>query len=92
MRKTKQHKDLFVFDGERFLVRRDASGIAMLIAMCDGMRIVGFKGKKQVYLSLDDVIAWHEKELKQSHGLSGDKVLMEKLKQCRMVLVAKNPC
>lgn len=69
-----------LFEG-RFYVTIKASGIHPLIPYIDGMAIAMFSGCKKAYIRLDDAIEWHEKELEQSHGASGNKKALELLKQ-----------
>lgn len=72
----------------RFYVTIKASGIHPMIPFIDGMRITTFPKCKKVYLRLDDVIAWHENEIEQTHGASGNKKALDLLKQARQRLAA----
>ena len=72
----------------RFYVTIQASGIHPLIPYIDGMAIAMFPKCKKAHIRLDDAIAWHEKELEQSHGASGSKKALELLKQARERLTA----
>jgi len=72
----------------RFYVTIQASGIHPLIPYIDGMAIAMFPKCKKAYVRLDDAIAWHEKELEQSHGASGSKKALDLLKQARERITA----
>ena len=59
------------------------SGINPLVAMIDGLPYLQWtpKGRKtRYYMKVTDVIAWHEKELRESNGQSGDKRVLKVLK------------
>jgi len=71
-----------------FFVTIAASGIHYLIPLIDGMRVVHFGKETKPYLRLDDAIAWHEKEIEESHGTSGSKKALGLLKQARERLTA----
>lgn len=49
-----------------------ASGMHPLIPYIDGLPIATFSKDRRVFLRAEDVAAWHEKEVKESHGQSGD--------------------
>jgi len=79
----KQPKDLFArCEGMNF-VRLDYSGISFLIACIDGLSTYHFEDSKYSYVKVDDVIAWHEKELDISNGRSGSKKVIEHLKNLK---------
>ncbi len=58
-------------------VKVSRSGISSLITMIDGMTITTFDKRKTPYLSVPDVINWHEKEMPYSSA--GDKEKRERV-------------
>ena len=52
-------------------VKVSRSGIGMLVVYIDGMTITTFDKRKTPYLSVPEVIDWHEKEMAFTRG--GDK-------------------
>ncbi len=64
--------------GELF-VRLDHTGIHPLVVMCDGLPIAIFKGIKKPYLTVQQAIEWHHKELSETKGQSGNRKIMDAL-------------
>jgi hypothetical protein len=66
----KQKTPLAVDDNDVIYIKLKASGIHPLVAMCDGLPLALFgKGKRATaYIQVQTALAWHEKELKDSHG------------------------
>lgn len=57
-------------------------GIHPLVIACDGLPLMmhGRCGRQKAYIKVSDAIAWHEKELAESHGLSGRPDAVQALK------------
>jgi len=82
-------KTPFVISNGKFYITIVASGIHPLIPLVDGMCINTFPKIKKAFLPLDDVIAWHEKEIKAWQGDHSHSIkCLELLKQARARLVA----
>jgi hypothetical protein len=64
-------------DGKRLFVHVRHSGIHPLVVMVDGMTLTYFGRRDGPYLDVVDIIAWHEKELRESGGRSGSQKLLE---------------
>jgi len=54
-------------------VKVSRSGIQMLVVYTDGLTITTFNKGKTPYLSVPDVIDWHEKEMAYTHGKDKEK-------------------
>jgi hypothetical protein len=61
-------------------VRDDYTGIHPLVRMFDVIPCVRFGKEKHLYYRLDIVIAWHEKELSETNGRSGNRIVLKALK------------
>jgi hypothetical protein len=58
-------------EGQYLFVEMQSSGIHPLVLACHGISLIFFGNEEQAYLRVEDAIAWHEKELRESHGQSG---------------------
>jgi hypothetical protein len=54
-------------DGTPYVKARD-SGIALLVVLMDGLPLTFFGKEKTPYLTMQQVIDWHEKEIQYSTG------------------------
>jgi hypothetical protein len=62
-------------------VESRASGISFLVSLIDGMTQTIFDGDtNNTYFKVADVVAWHEKELADSKGKSGNSRILAALK------------
>jgi len=77
----------FVFDGKKIFILNKASGIHPLIPFIDGMKIIKFPEFKPHYLVLDDVIEWHENEIKRPGGSVNSQHALDLLKPHREKLI-----
>ena len=68
-------------DGKDLFVELKASGIHPWVACADCMTLVFFGNERKAYLRVEDVAAWHEKELRESKGMSGSKVALDALRE-----------
>lgn len=72
-------------DENELYIETKYSGIHHLVIMIDGIPLLIWKKKngkaKYVYMKVSDAIAWHEKELKESKGQSGDAKVLEVLRE-----------
>jgi len=50
-----------VRDGELH-VASEGTGISPLVMILDGLRLVGWRGERQLYMRVADALAWHERE------------------------------
>jgi hypothetical protein len=60
-------------EGTHLFVWLADSGIHPMVAMRDGLPLIYFGEKDGPYLDVEAVASWHEKELKESGGRSGNK-------------------
>ena len=74
-----------VIHNDTLYVDYRATDIHFLVLLSDGMSVTQFKGEKQTYLKVDDAIAWHEKELSETSGASGNQKVLDALKRIRDV-------
>ena len=81
-------KTPFVEHEGQVYIAIQASGMHPLIPYIDGLSVALFPKFKKACIRLDDAIAWHEKELEQSHGTSGSNKTLGLLKQARERLAA----
>lgn len=69
------------------------SGIHHLVIMIDGIPLLIWKKKngtaKYVYMKVSDAIAWHEKELRESKGQSGDADVLKVLRDRQQKFAAE---
>lgn len=80
MKASKRKKPTyFVMDRDRtrLFVRPRHCGIHHLVVLCDGLTLTFFGKRDGPYLAVEDVIAWHEKELAESNGRSGNRELAD---------------
>ncbi len=82
-RGTTKKRTPFVIDrdGKELFVEMRYSGIHPLVVMVDGLTLIFFGSGKKAYLRVEDAIRWHEKELKDTHGQSGNRVTLEALQK-----------
>jgi hypothetical protein len=81
MKKSKSPFMSFI-DEDVLYVELKYSGMHPLIPMIDGIPLLLWtpKGRKsKTYMKVTDAINWHEKELRESNGQSGNKRVMEAL-------------
>lgn len=64
-------------NGEHLFVRAEHCCINHLVMAVDGMSLTFFGNEKTPYIRVTEAIAWHEKELRESHGVSGSKQALE---------------
>ena len=67
--------NIFKSDGEQLWVMVKAAGINVFSLMWDGMPLTLFG--KTPYMTVQEVIDWHEKELRETHGRSGDEEILK---------------
>ncbi len=68
----------------KIYVKIQATGIHPLCLLSDGwVAIVRFKGDRNTYVALDQAIEWHERELKESRGRSGNRKALKALSEIR---------
>lgn len=82
MPRKKKVDQVVSYDG-RLYVNSRYTGISHLVQVIDGMRLVQFKGDGSFYILMDEVLAWHEKELIESKGKSGDAEVIKRCKELR---------
>ena len=68
---------------DRLIVESAASGIHTFVRLVDGLPQLHFKGENKLYMYVDDVIQWHEKELRESGGKSGNQRVIDALKAAK---------
>lgn len=86
MNAKKKFTPLALSENELF-IRSTYTGIHPMVQMADGMYLCHFPEDKNVYLKVNDVIAWHENELKVSDGASGSPQVIESLQRANKQLV-----
>lgn len=64
-------------EGKNIYILSSHCSIQPLVLACDGVRVTRFGKENKVYVLVKDVIAWHEKELKESGGASGSREALE---------------
>ncbi len=65
-------KDVLVEADGKLYINTRAAGISPLIAAIDQLPLFAFKeNKRDQFMELDVVLAWHRKELQESNGSSG---------------------
>ena len=69
----------FAVRDSTLFVKAKYSGIHHLVIMCDGLPLTFFGEEKTDYMKVSEVIEWHEKELAESGGQSGDRGVLEAL-------------
>ena len=76
---TKRKKPLLVTDkdGKQLFVPAEAAGIHWMCLTWDGIPITHFGDDPTWYLRIEQVIEWHEKELRESHGRSGSQETLD---------------
>jgi hypothetical protein len=67
----------------KLYVKFKHSGIHPLILHTDGLPVGTFGSRKTLYIAVDEVIAWHEKELRESDGKSGSRITINTLKRAK---------
>ncbi len=66
-----------VVDG-RLLVETRHSGIHPLVILTDGFALtLAGKKRERAYAAVEDIVAWHRKELAESNGRSGSKLALD---------------
>jgi len=67
-------------DNDNTLYVRDThTGISPLVRMIDDIPMIRFGKEKYFYYRVDDIIAWHEKELAETNGHSGNRKVFNAL-------------
>jgi hypothetical protein len=66
-------------DCSMLYVKLKHSGINPLVVAFDGITTTRFGRGKTQYLTVRDVINWHEKELQETAGRSGSRSILEAL-------------
>jgi len=77
-------------DGGVFIRIRD-SGIDPLILTIDGLSVFTFTETKSLYLRMEDVIAWYEKEASLTRSGRGPQLLAAAAKFRRDLASIRNP-
>ncbi len=83
MAKKKGRSPLAVDEDDVLYVESAHSGIHPLVQLCDGMSLTFFGKSRKSYLRVDDVIAWHAKELEGSHGHSGSRAALDAFREIK---------
>jgi hypothetical protein len=65
-------------DGDVLTVDVKYCGIHFLVICYDGLTL--YYDKKKPYMAVEAAIAWHEKELRESQGRSGNAKVLEALR------------
>ena len=74
-----------VHDGTLYIELKE-SGIHPLVGLTDALPLTSF-GRSRVYVTVDQAIAWHEKELRATNGRGGWRdVLRNSLRVLQQVL------
>ena len=69
-------------DGEDLYVELGWSAIHPMVIACDGLSLIYFGDDlSRPYLRVADVIDWHDRELRDSHGHSGSAVARDALRE-----------
>lgn len=80
---SRRPKDMVVVYKDKLYCLLAFSGIHPMIPFIEGMHMAMFPEKDKVYLRLDEVIQWHEKELEKSPGKRGNAKILKLMKQTR---------
>lgn len=83
MPKKKIPKNVFVVQGDKkkAYVRLDCTGISFWVVLVDGITLSYFTQMPEVpYLPVEAAIAWHEKELCETDGRSGNEEILKLLR------------
>lgn len=94
----KRKRTPYAIHEDKLLVESAASGIHLLVRLVDGLTQLHFPGdrKSKMYMYVDDVIRWHEKELADTRGACGNQKVVDALKQANAKFAAgdleENPC
>jgi hypothetical protein len=68
-------------DGNDLFVKSNYSGIHPFVVSIDHLTIYQFGKRQTPFLKVSDCVAWHNKELRESSGKSGNKKAMDALQK-----------
>ncbi len=76
-----QESGVFVCDKDRteLYLKADAAGIHPLVLLYDGLPYTTFEDDPTLFVRVADAIAWHEKELTDTRGSSGNRKVADAL-------------
>lgn len=72
---SKSKRSPYVLNGDKIYVEAKYSGISPLVIMMCSLPISTFGKGKTPYISLDEAIQWHEREIKETNGKHPDNGL-----------------
>ncbi len=77
----KKQPVMFASTETEIFIKLKYACIHPLCIFSDGVPVVTFGKDKTMYLRVTDAINWHEKELQESRGGSGNPKALEKLRE-----------
>ncbi len=68
-------------DDKELFILRDYTGINLHVQAIDGLPLTRFGKEKKLYMRVTTAIKWHEEELSNTGGRSGNPAVLKLLKQ-----------
>ncbi len=68
-------------DDKTLFIKLKYSGIHPLVVAYDGISLIFFGKGKTAYLTVEDAANWHEKELRDTRGRSGNQEVLALLRK-----------